>query len=102
MAFILRIPANVNELEESLKKIWENKSHVSSITMNESTSQLWVDLDWAANKFGGEAGKDFAVPIRRGKLRDAKVLIDKLMIGGHGPSRSEAQELFDLIDPQNK
>lgn len=102
MGFILRIPLNVNELHDSLQKIWENKSHVSSITMNETASHLLVDLDWAANKFGGEAGKDFAVPIKRGKLREAKVLIDKLMVGGHGPSRSEAMELYDLIDPQNK
>ena len=102
MGFIARVPESVSQLHENLTKIYENKGHVSSIKANESTSHIEVDLDWAANKFGGEAGKDFFVPIKRGKLREAKEIIDKLMIGGHGPSRSEAQQLFDLVDPLSK
>ena len=102
MGYIARVPSSVSELEESLKKLYDNRSHISGIKANESTNHLECDLDWAANKFGGEAGKDFFIPIKRGKLREAKEIIDKLMIGGHGPSRSEAQQLFDLIDPLSK
>jgi hypothetical protein len=102
MGYVARIPSSVTELHDNLEKIYQNKSHVSGVAVNESTSHLEVSLDWAAHKFGGEAGKDFFIPIKRGKLREAKNLVDKLMVGGHGPSRSEAQELYDLIDPQNK
>ncbi len=98
MGYVARVPSSVSELEESLKKLYENKAHISGIKANESTNHLECDLDWAANKFGGEAGKDFFIPIKRGKLREAKALADKLMAGAHGPSRSEAQELYDMID----
>jgi hypothetical protein len=102
MGYIARVPATITELEESLKKIHENKSHVKSVHTNESTSHLEVDLDWAAHKFGGDAGKDFFIPIKRGRLREAKNIVDKMMQGDHAPSRTEAQSLYDLIDPQNK
>ncbi len=102
MGYIARVPANLSELETSLTKLYENKGHISGISANESTSHLQIDLDWAANKFGGEGGKDFYIPIKRGKLREAKAIADRLMIGQHGPSRSEAQELYDLIDPQSR
>lgn len=102
MGYVARVPVNVSELHANLTKIYENKGHVAGIKANESTSHVEVDLDNMANRFGGEAGKDFYVPIKRGKLREAKELIDKLMIGGHGPSLSEAQQLFDMIDPQSR
>src|SRR3954463_1700587 len=102
MGYVARVPASISELEDSLKKIHENKSHVKSVHVNESTSHLECDLDWSAHKFGGEAGKDFFIPIKRGRLRDAKVIVDKMLAGDHAPSRTEAQALYDLIDPQNK
>ncbi len=102
MGYVARIPSSISELEANLTKIHENKGHISSITVNESVSHLQIDLDWSANKFGGEAGKDFYIPIKRGKLRDAKVLVDKLMANQHAPSRSEAVELYDLIDVQQR
>jgi hypothetical protein len=102
MGYVARVPSSVSELEDNLKKIFENKSHVKSVKVNESTSHIEVDLDWAANRLGGEAGKDFYVPIKRGKTREAKSIIDKMMIGDHPPGHTEAQALFDLIDPQNK
>lgn len=102
MGYIARVPTSVSELEENLKKLYENRAHISSIKANESSNVLECDLDWAANKFGGEAGKDFFIPIKRGKLREAKMLADKLLNGAHGPSRSEAQELYDMIDAQSK
>ena len=52
--------------------------------------------------FGGEAGKDFYLQIRRGKLREAKDLADKLINNMYAPSRGDAQMLFDLIDPQGQ
>jgi len=102
MGYIARIPSNVSELHESLVTIHKNKSHVKSVRVNESASHIEVDLDWTANRLGGDAGKDFFVPIKRGKTREAKGIIDKMMIGDHEPTPSEAQSLFDLIDPQNK
>lgn len=102
MGYVARVPSSISELQENLKKLYENKAHIGKVTVNESSSHLEIDLDWSANKFGGEAGKDFFIPIKRGKLREAKGLADKLLVGQHEPSLSEAKELFDLIDPQNK
>lgn len=102
MGYILRVASSVSEFHDNLTKIYENKGHVKGVKANESSSHIEVDLDWAAHKFGGEAGKDFAIPIKRGKLREALEIINKLMVGQHGPTRSEAQELYDLMDPHGK
>jgi pentatricopeptide repeat protein len=102
MGYVARVPSNVSELHDSLKKIHENKSHVKSVKVNETTSHIEVDLDWSAHKFGGEAGKDFFIPIKRGKSREAKEMVDKMMRGDHAPDITDAQHLYDLIDPQNK
>lgn len=102
MGYVARVPANMSELYDNLTKIYENKSHIKGVKTDESANHICVDLDWAAHKFGGEAGKDFYIPIKRGKLREAYELVNKLLIGQHGPSRSEAQELYDMIDPHGK
>lgn len=102
MGFVRRTPRNVGELEENLRKLHENKGHVKSVKANESTNHLEVDLSGTANTFGGEAGKDFYLQIKRGKLREAKELSEKLLNASHGPSRGDAQALFDMIDPQGQ
>ncbi len=102
MGYIARIPGSVHELEENLTKIFENKAHVKGVRANESTSHLEVELDWSAHNFGGDAGKDFYLPIKRGKLREAKELVDKMFTATHAPSQTQAQQLYDMIDPQAK
>lgn len=100
MGFVRRTPKNVNELESSLQKLYENKGHINSVKANESTNHLEVDLDWSANHMGGEEGKDFYLQIKRGKLNQAKDVADRLLRGHAAPTRGEAQVLFDFIDPQ--
>lgn len=100
MGFMRRIPTSIDELEESINKLQENRSHVSSIKLNEAKSQIEVDLDWTANHVGGDAGKDFYLPIKRGKLQEAKDLVDKMFGEKIAPSRPEIQVLYDMIDPQ--
>ncbi|MBK8252240.1 MAG: hypothetical protein IPK82_06175 [Polyangiaceae bacterium] len=102
MGFVRRTPRSAIELEENLKKLFENKGHIKSVKANESNSHLEVDLDGAANMFGGEAGKDFYLQIKRGKLREARELADKLLNSQYAPSRTDAQVLFDMIDPQGQ
>jgi hypothetical protein len=99
MGFVRRSPRNITELEDSLKKLHESKSHIKAVKANESNNHLEVDLDGAANMFGGEAGKDFYLSIKRGKLREAKELSDKLINSMYAPTRADATMLFDLIDP---
>lgn len=100
MGFVRRVPESVGQLHDNITKLAENKSHISSVKVNESNNHIEVDLDWSANHMGGDAGKDFYLPIKRGKLREAKDLVDRMMSGTHAPSRSDAQTLYDLIDPQ--
>jgi len=100
MSFVKRMPANVGELEQSLLLLFKNKGHVSSVKANESSNHLEVDLDWKANSFGGDSGKDFYLPIKRGKLREAKELADKMLGGSNAPTHGEAMQLYDYLDPQ--
>ncbi|MEZ4297439.1 MAG: hypothetical protein R3B70_20925 [Polyangiaceae bacterium] len=102
MGFVRRTPRSIGELEENLNKLYENKGHIKSVKANESNNHLEVDLDGAANMFGGEAGKDFYLQIKRGKLREAKALAEKLLNGQLAPSRTDATQLFDMIDPQGQ
>jgi hypothetical protein len=102
MAYVARIPSSVSELEKSLKKIHDNRKHIKSVRVNERTSHIELDLDWAAHTFGGDAGKDFFLPIRRDKLREALELVNVLMRGDRAPSTTDAQKLYELIDPIHK
>ena len=102
MGFVRRTPRNVGELEASLQKLYENKSYIKAVHANESNNHLEVDLNSTANMFGGEEGKDFYLVIRRGKLREAKDLADGFLRGAAAPTRGQAQQLFDLIDPQGQ
>ncbi len=102
MGFVRRTPRNVGELEQSLQKMYENKGYIKSVHANESTSHLEVDLNGTAKTFGGEEGKDFYLQIKRGKLREAKEIADRLLRGHAPPTRGEAQVLFDMIDPQGQ
>jgi len=100
MGFVRRVPKSIGELEESVTKLAKNKSHINSVKVNESNNHIEVDLDWSANNMGGDAGKDFYLPIKRGKLREAKEIVDRMMGGGHAPVRADITSLFDMIDPQ--
>lgn len=102
MGFVRRVPSSVGELEENIVKLYQNKKHVKSVKVNESNSHLEVDLSGTANAFGGEAGKDFYLTIKRGKLREAKELADKLLSSQYTPSSAEVQALYDLIDPSGQ
>ena len=100
--FVKRIPATSSDFKAYMKKLHENVKHVSKIWLDQSKNQIMVDLDWSANKFGGEGGADFYLPIKRGKGQQAEELAQR-MIGqsraGFAPSDSDAVALFDMIDP---
>ncbi len=100
MEFIQLVPRNLHEFEEKVDLLFKNKSHVSSARVNETTGQLEVDLDWLANRT--RDGKDFSIPIKRAKLRDAKVIVERWFSTATRPSHADIQELFDMIDPQNR
>jgi len=100
MAMVPRVPSNVGELEANLRKLHAKQRHIETIKANDGDSRLEVDLGNLANRIGGAAGKDFYVPIKRGKLREAKALIDRMMAGDDPPSRGEAEALFAMIDKQ--
>jgi hypothetical protein len=102
MGYIERIPSTVNELFDSLTKLYENKNHVKSIHVNTTTSHLEVELDGAAHMFGGASGKDFYLPIKRPKLNEALELALKIWHGSTDPTVGQAQALFEMIDPQAK
>ena len=100
--FTKRVPGSSAELKENLRKLHENVKHVSKIWVDESTGRLMVDLDWSANKFGGDAGADFYMPVRKGKRREAEELAQRLIHqsrAGFAPSDADAELLFSYIDP---
>lgn len=102
MGFTRTVPSSVNELEMYMQKIHENRSHVNSVVVNMTTGHLEVDLDRMAN-FAGNP--DVYLPLRRNKIDAAKALVERMMRGsasGSAPSRTDVQELFDMIDPQGR
>ena len=102
MGYIERIPATANELFENLTKLYQNKMHIVSVDMNTTTSHLEVKLDWAAHHFGGGAGQDFYLPIKRDRQREAKTIADAIWHGQSAPTEQDAKKLFDIIDPALK
>ncbi|MCC6559059.1 MAG: hypothetical protein IT372_39550 [Polyangiaceae bacterium] len=75
---------------------------MSSIKINSSNGHIEVDLDRAANMFGGDKGKDFYIPIRKNKSKEAQDIIDRLLAqsrAGFEPSDSDIRAIYDMIDP---
>jgi hypothetical protein len=101
MGFERTVPRTVNELGDYLTKLHENAGHVKSINVNSTNAHLEVDLDWMANtKY-----PDVFIPLKRGKVHEAKALIERVLTrsrSGFGPTSSDAQELFDMIDPSGQ
>ena len=102
MSFKRTVPRNAGELQEYLQKIHDNKGHVKSVLVNLTTGHLEVDLDGMAN-FAGNP--DVYLPIKRAKINDAKVLVEKMMSDsgkGFAPSDTDGRALYDMIDPSGQ
>jgi hypothetical protein len=100
MSFKRTVPANASELKTYLEKIHKNSSHVKKVEVNLTTGHVEVSLDGAAH-FAGNS--DVYLPIKRAKLNDAKLLLERMMTqsaSGFPPADADANALFDMIDPQ--
>jgi hypothetical protein len=102
MAFERKLPASVAELKEYLQKIFENKSHVKKIEVNETASRVEVTLDFLAHHNPlGPSYPDVYLPLTADQVQVAKELVNTLWSGarrGVAPTDADAQNLFDLID----
>jgi hypothetical protein len=99
MVFERLLPKSATELHAYLAKLHENRAEVVLARVDEGRSRLEIDLSGRANFFGYP---DVYIPIRREKLHEAKQLVDRLLSqsnAGAAPSTTDAQALFDLIDP---
>ena len=102
MGFKRSVPSNVVELKGYLEQVHKNRKHVSSVKVNPANSHLEIDLSGAANFMGHP---DMYMPLKKGKLETAKQFVERLMTqsqAGFAPSERDAQELFDMIDPQGR
>lgn len=100
--FKKRVPANSDELRGNLTKLHENVKHVSKVWVDRANGRLMVDLDWSANKFGGDAGADFYMPIQKDRYQQAEELVQRLISqsrAGFAPSEADAETLYSYIDP---
>lgn len=99
MSFVRTVPSSVAELHKYLLKIYEGRSHIRSAIVNPATGHLEVALDGMAH-FAGNS--DVFLPIKKGKIQEASERIDKIMREaqlGHRPTDTDAQALFELVDP---
>jgi hypothetical protein len=65
-------------------------------------NHLEISLDFLAH---AAHKPDVYLPLKHGKLNDAKALVDRMMgevDQGFIPSDAEAQELYDMLDPTQK
>jgi len=100
--FKKRMPTSAQELKANLRKLYENVKHVSKVWVDGSSGRLMIDLDWSANKFGGDAGADFYMPVRKDKFHQAEELAQRMISqsrAGFAPSDGDAELLFSFIDP---
>ena len=93
--FMRVVPESATQLFEHMSKLAKNKNHVKEINANELASTIEVKLGRMAHMAGN---KDFAIPIAKGKLEEAKKLIDRLMADGYTPTQADADALYGLID----
>lgn len=97
MSFKRMVPSTAGELKGYLKQVHDNRKHVSSVKVNPANGHLEIDLDWLANR----KYDDMYMPIKKGKINEAKLLVEKMMKeseAGYPPSDAEAEQLFDMID----
>lgn len=102
MSFKRTVPGNAGELGTYLEKIHKNQSHVKKVEVNLTSGHIEVSLDGMAHMAGNS---DVFLPIKRGKLNDAKVLMERMMHQsqtGYPPSAADTQALFDMIDPMGQ
>lgn len=99
MGFQRTVPHSCGELKAYLEKIHQNRKHVKGVEVNLTTGHLEIALDFGAHIAGNP---DVFLPIKHGKLNEAKDLAERMMresSQGYQPSDVEAQMLYDLIDP---
>ncbi len=102
MSFERAVPSNVAQLKENLQQVQKNRSHVRGVTVNLTNAHLEIVLDGAAHFVGKP---DFFIPLKRGKINDAKLLVEKMIRDidtGFMPSDTDIQALYDMIDPSQK
>jgi hypothetical protein len=98
-SFTTVIPTSPQEVFTSLEKLYENRSHVSSVIVDEASRTVRVDLDWAANKMGGVP--DFQIPVKAGVLLEAREIVEQLrrrFETGTPVTRDLAERLFQCVD----
>src|SRR5258708_6819084 len=81
-------PKSPRELSENFQTLLKNKNHVKKVEVNLTTGHLEITLDWLAHA----KVADFYIPLKRGKITDAKQLVERMlheMDGGFSPSESE-------------
>lgn len=101
MGFERTVPRNSTELGDYLTKLHQNAGHVKSVQVNLNNAHLEVDLDWLANS----KYPDVYIPLKRAKINEAKTLVEKILTqsrAGFAPGPADAQQLFDMIDPQGR
>lgn len=95
--FVNGTPKTINELKTNLDKLHENLNRVSEWRLDASSSKLYIDLDWKANKLGGVS--DFYINIKSNKLNEAKAVIERFFSSsGHKPTDTEVAEFFSFVD----
>lgn len=90
-------PKTAADLTTGLSPLWVRKADLASVDVETTATGVRVKLTWRADKTGPSA---ILVAIRAAKLADAKRAIQKIATSANPPPRSEANELFDMIDPQ--
>jgi hypothetical protein len=91
------VPNTVSQVQESLDQIFKSRTHVASITVDDSVNAIVVRLDGKAHFFGYD---DMEIPLATGKSAEAKHLIERLskqINGGHPATGADAQALFSML-----
>lgn len=97
------VPLSATELAASLKKLFENERYIMPGNgIRVTVDAIEIDLNYTANKFGGQDGEDMTIPIARGMQMQVESVIQRLRASKGKPDASAFQslatELYGLLD----
>ena len=92
------LPESRDQFLQYLQKVHENKNHIKMIKVDSASSQIRVNLDFAAHV---ARYPDVYIPVKKNLIVQAKEVLAELLKesdAGHPPNLRLADRLYDCID----
>jgi adenosylmethionine-8-amino-7-oxononanoate aminotransferase len=92
------VPHSRDELFDKISELFKNRSHVTSITVDEVHAVIAIKLDRAAHMFNHP---DMNLPLKRSDVVKAQGVITRInrsVSQNIPPTKQDSDEIYELID----